>query len=219
MSGEPPAVPPPPSSSSSSSPSLPSPLLRLVRLLRPGGNPLARGVDRTEGAIVSLVVLLALALVPVMLTLGSVTYTGLAEQSARQAESRHETVAVLTEDAPAATPGPHGTVVDARSPVPARWQLPDGSTRTGTVSAEDGQKAGAEVPVWLDRSGNAVDPPLSSSDAAVTGVLVAVCGWLAVVVLLVLVFCGLHRAFDRRRHRSWDIEWARVGPEWHDRHR
>jgi hypothetical protein len=206
VSAEPPAV-------------SPSPIRRLVRLLRPGGNPLARGVDRTEGAVVGLVVLVALALVPVMLTLGSVTYAGLAERSARQAESRHETVAILTENAPVATPSPHGTVINARSPVPARWQLLDGSTRTGPVSAEDGLKAGAEVPVWLDRSGNAVDPPLSSSDAVVTGVLVAVCGWLAVAALFSLVCWGLHRAFDRRRYRFWDTEWARVGPEWHDRHR
>ena len=206
MSAEPPAM-------------SPSPFLRLGRLLRPGGNPLARGVDRTEGAVLGLSVLLALALVPVMLTLGSVTYADLAERSARQAEARHETVAVLTEDAPVATPGPHGTVVDARSPVPARWQLPDGSGRTGPVSAENGLKAGAEVPVWLDRSGNAVDPPLSSSDAAVTGVLVAAGGWLGVMALLSLVCWGLHSAFDRRRYRSWDAEWARVGPEWHHRRR
>lgn len=66
MSAEPPAVSPSPSPS-------PSPIPRLVRLLRPGGNPLARGVDRTEGAVVGLLVLVALALVPVMLTLGSVT--------------------------------------------------------------------------------------------------------------------------------------------------
>lgn len=165
----------------------------------------------------SLFVLFALALLPVMLTLGSVTYTGLAERSAQQEKTRHETVAVLVEDAPVATVGVQGTVIKGRSEVLAGWQLPDGDSRTGLVSVEDGLKAGAEVPVWLDRSGNAVDPPLSSSDAAVTGVLVAVCGWLAVAGLFAVVCGGLHRAFNRRRYRAWENEWARVEPEWHDR--
>jgi hypothetical protein len=49
----------------------PSCVVRLGRLPQPGRNPLARGVDRMEGTAVLLSLLLALVLVPVMLTLGS----------------------------------------------------------------------------------------------------------------------------------------------------
>jgi hypothetical protein len=100
---------------------LPSPAVRLIRLLRPGRNPIARGVDRAEGIAVTLFMLLALVLVPVMLTLGSLTYANLAEQSAQQARTRHKTVAVLTEDTSETNVGTRGEVVNATSKVTARW--------------------------------------------------------------------------------------------------
>jgi hypothetical protein len=131
----------------------PSRTRRLARLLYPGRNPLARGADRAEAAVVVLSVLLAMVLVPVMLTLGSVTYSNLVEQSARQSRGRHETVAVLTQDAPGTSVGTRGETVSGKAKVPARWRLPDGTTRTGLVEADDGSKAGAEVSVWLDPVG------------------------------------------------------------------
>jgi hypothetical protein len=198
---------------------VPSRSLRLGRLLRPGRNPLARGVDRAEGTVVLLFVLLALVLVPVMLTLGSLTYASFAAESEQQDRTRHETVAVLTEDAPAASMSTRGTVDGGKSKVAARWQLPDGTTRTGRVDADNGSKAGAEVSVWLDESGNPVDRPMSTADVVSAGVLVAVSGWLAAVGLLALASWGLHRALDRRRYRAWEAEWARVEPDWHDRSR
>jgi hypothetical protein len=176
-------------------------------------------VDRVEGTVVTLAVLLALVLVPVMLTFGSLTYDSLAERSEQQSGSRHQTVAVLTQDAPDPSTGMRGEVVGGTSKVPARWQLPAGTTRTGRVEADDGLKAGAEVPIWLDESGNPMDPPLSTVDSIGAGVLVAGFGWLAAVGLLVFVCWCLHRVLERRRYRSWQAEWARVEPDWHDRSR
>jgi hypothetical protein len=177
----------------------------------------ARGVDRAEATVVVLFVLLALALVPVMLTLGSLTYANLAEQSEQQARTRHETVAVLTENTSETSVGTRGEVVNATSKVAARWQLPDGTTRTGLVDADDGLMAGAEVTVWLDDSGRPVSPPMSTVNIVGAGVLVAVFGWFAAVGLIALACWGLHHVFDRRRYRAWDTEWARVEPDWHDR--
>lgn len=197
----------------------PSRALRLVRLLRPGRNRLARGADRAEGAVVILFVLLALVLVPVMLTFGSLTYSNLVEQSMQQFRGRYEAVAVLTEDAPAVSVAAGGEVVSGRSMVAARWRLRNGITRTGLVDAEDGSKAGTEVSVWLDESGRPTDPPASTVDLVGAGILVTVFGWLGAVGLLVLGCWGLHRAFDRYRYRAWTTEWARVEPDWHDRSR
>jgi hypothetical protein len=197
----------------------PSRTRRLARLLYPGRNPLARGADRAEAAVVVLFVLLAMVLVPVMLTLGSLTYSNLAEQSARQHRDRHEAVAVLTEDASATSAGSHGEAVSGRSKVSAWWRLPNGTTRDGLVEADDGTKAGAEVPVWLDASGRPVNPPMSTEDFVGAGVLVALFGWLGAVGLLGLGCWGLHHVLDRRRYRGWDAEWTRVEPGWHDRSR
>lgn len=197
----------------------PSRVLRLGRLLRPGQNSLARDVDRVEGVVVGLSVLLALVLVPVMLTLGSVAYAGLAEESGRQVDARHETAAILTEDAPAVTYVASGEILSGASNVPARWRLPDGTARTGVVPADDGLKAGAEVPVWLDESGRPVDAPMSTADAVMSGVLVAAVGWLGAVGLLALACWGLHRVFNRRRYRAWASEWAVVGEDWRYRRR
>lgn len=196
----------------------PSQALRLARLLRPGRNPLARGADRVESAAVILFVLLAVVLVPVMLTLGSLTYASLGEQSAQQSRSRYETTAVLTEDAPEATIGTHGEV-RGKTKVAARWQLRDGTIRTGPVEAEDGSKAGDEVSVWLDASGRPVSPPISTADVVGTGVLVAVAGWFSVVGLLGLGLWGLRRMVDRHRYRMWDAEWTRFEADWHDQSR
>lgn len=197
----------------------PSGALRLSRLLRPGRNPLARGLDRVESTAVILVALLALVLVPVMLTLGSLTYANLTEQSEQQARTRHETVAVLIRDAPAMSVSYRGEAVNTKAKVAARWWLPDGTSRTGSMDADYGSKAGTEVPVWLDESGNVVAPPLSAVDSVTTAALVAVCGWLTAVGLLAFVCWGVHRVFDRRRYRAWEAEWARVEPDWHHRAR
>lgn len=193
----------------------PSSALRLLRLLRPGRNPLARGVDRVEAAIVKLSVLLALVFVPVALTLGTLTTESLATKGAEQAENRHETVAVLTEDVPAVS----GETPGARSKAPARWQLPNGTTRTGVVEASEGQQAGSEVSIWIDESGKPVSPPLSGTDAVAGGVLVVALSWLGAVGLLAAVCAGVHHLADRHRYRTWDAEWARGEPGWHDQTR
>lgn len=190
----------------------PSPFLRLARTLRPGGNPLARGVDRAEAAVAIVIVLLALVLVPVLLTLGSVTHSGLVEQGRREAATRHETVAVLTEDAPVTAAGTPGTVASAKVKVAARWELADGTTRTGRVDADEGLHSGTEVRVWVDDAGAPAAAPLSAEDAVAMGVLVAVIGWFAVACVLAVIWLVLHHAFDRHRYRAWDAEWARLGP-------
>lgn len=191
-------------------------MTRLIRLLRPGTNPLARGVDRLEAAVVILAMVVGLVLVPVMLTVGSLTHAGLAGERGQQLRDRYATVAVLTEDAPAVNVGIRGAVA-GKSDVPARWRLSDGATRTGVVRVADGRKAGNEIPIWLDRSGRPVDPPVSALDVWAAGATAAVCGWLVVVGLLALACFGFHVALNRRRFRAWQTEWTTVEPKWHDR--
>ena len=188
--------------------------VRLLRLVLPGRNPLARGADSLQGALLVVVVALALLLVPVMLTFGSLTYAGLVEKGEQQARAWQQTVAVLTEDAPAVGAGGHGTPGATSSRVMAEWRLPNGATRTGRVPADDGSRAGTEVTVWLDEQGKPVDAPVGTAEAVAAGAFVAVTGWFVTTGLLTLGYYGASRLLDRRRIRSWEQEWTRVEPEW-----
>jgi hypothetical protein len=197
--------------SSTATPST-SPLARLVRLLWPRGNPLVRGTDRVEAVTLVAAVLIGLLLLPIMLVVGSVTYADVIEKSQEQGRTRHEAVATLLQDAPSKSIAARG--VTTSSAVRATWQLPDGSTRTGTVQVSDGLRAGAKVDIWLDDQGRVVTAPVSSTDAVWVAAVVAACGWLAVVGLLAVAQFGIHQLLDRRRHRGWGQEWERVAEGW-----
>ncbi|HEV8555675.1 MAG TPA: hypothetical protein VGR06_04660 [Actinophytocola sp.] len=79
---------------------------------------------------------------------------------------RRPATATLIRDAPEATGA--GDLITAVSPVRARWTLPDGTERTGTVKASNGTRAGAPVPIWLDGAGNPVDAPVVRDDRTTT---------------------------------------------------
>lgn len=186
---------------------------RLRGVLRPGTSPLLRAVDRAERVAVIVCVVLAVLLVPVALTIGSVVYRDLAATAAQDAATRHETVAVLTEDVPA--DGARGHVVGAAPEVAARWRLADGTTRTGAVPARRGMTAGETVRLWVDETGTPAGPPLSTADAVGRAVALAAVGWLIAAGLLWLACHGVRVACDRRRLRGWADEWARFGLSGH----
>lgn len=160
-------------------------------------------------------VVLALGLLPVTLLLGAATHTSLVEERAAQLATRHETVAVLTQDAKGMTLGTDPEFASNTSNVRAEWRLPNGTIRYGAVPAQDGQTAGTKVHIWIDQSGNPTTAPMSTIDATVLGVLVAGGGWLVAGGALALGCCGVHRLLDRRRFRAWDAEWDRIEPDWH----
>lgn len=181
----------------------------------PGRNPLTRGIDRLQGVVAILSVVVGLVLVPIMLTVGSLTYDDMADKGAEEASARYETVATLTEDAPVLSA--RGDTLVGSPRVRAEWRTRAGTTDTGRVSADNGMKAGDEIAVWLDEDGRPVDAPVSESAAVAAGVLVAASGWLAACGLLALAFFGLRWVLDRHRYRAWQLEWARVEPEWRSR--
>lgn len=192
-------------------------LRRWGRLIWPFHNPLARGTDRLEGAILIVVLLAALLLVPIMLVVGSIVRADLLASSEREAATRHPAVAVLLENAPVSSTGGYPAAVGGKSYVLARWTRPDGGTVTAPVPAAHGLKAGAKVDIWLDRSGRLVDKPLSPADADAGGAFVAPAGWLAAMAGFTLTATGLHLLLVRRRNLLWDREWAAVEPGWNNK--
>lgn len=188
--------------------------VRLLRLMLPGRNPLARGSDRLAGALSILVLAMGLLLVPVMLTLGTLTYSDLVDRAAQHARDWRQTAAVVTGQIPAAGYVGRGGPVATSSRAMVEWRLPDGTTDSGRVYVEKGTRAGARITIWLDETGKPVTPPARPSDAVAGAVLVAVTGLFAAEGLLTLAYYGAARLLDRRRFRTWEQEWTRVEPEW-----
>ncbi|HEX6343270.1 hypothetical protein [Umezawaea sp.] len=191
-----------------------SPVARLVRSVFDRRNPLARRGDRFEGVVLVFAVAVSLLGVPVAATVGSELHESRSIDSRHQLSTRHQALAVLLVDAP-----PFTRTVDQAggvrvSDVPASWELPDGSTRTGEVAANDGAKAGASVRIWVDDEGAVTKPPMTSVGAGLGAVVVALVSWTALVGALAALYSLVCWANRRASLRRWADEWAEVGPEW-----
>jgi hypothetical protein len=190
---------------------------RFWRRIHLGRNPLARRSDRVEAALLIVVVLGLLIALPLAALVGTNTYRGQFAISVEQQASRHLTTATLVEDAPTPVPATEGVYLSANTGttgVLARWALPGGAERIGTVAANPGTAAGTEVPVWLSAAGDAVPAPMTTSDAATTSVLAGIFSWLVIALGLAAVYWTTRLIMDRRRAAHWDREWQHVGNRW-----
>lgn len=186
-------------------------LIFLWRRIHLGRNPLARGWDRIEAAILVGGVVTALVGVPLAAAAGSEAYATMAARSALETATRHSTTAFLLEDAPPARVGLDGIPSAETASVAARWALPDGTFREARVTADLGASAGDAVTVWLDESDAVVDPPVMPLDATSTGIGVGVGVWLIAVTLLAAGYLLARQLLNRARAAAWDREWERFG--------
>jgi len=186
----------------------------VIRRFWPRNSELTRPADRIEKAVLGMALLAAMVLLPVALAIGSETYARGAQLAQQQGVQRQPAIAVLSEAAPPPAPTMRSGLVSVTSPVAARWQLADGSVRTGTVAATNGSPAGTRVPIWLDATGNVVPPPLTQAGATGAGMAVAVGMW----GLGLTVFAGLYLlvriGLDRYRLAAWQRDWAATEPHW-----
>ncbi|WP_216207331.1 hypothetical protein [Amycolatopsis aidingensis] len=95
-------------------------------------------MSEPPSAALAVLLLRMLAALPVAAAAGSETCTHQRAQAVRQAAERHRAVAVLLAAAPAMPGQAGGSPVRMEAEVPARWQLPDGSSREGTVTVAKG---------------------------------------------------------------------------------
>lgn len=187
------------------------PVHRLARRLI-GRNTLRRTSDRIESAVV---VLLAAAFVAAVA--GSVLFGLHIYHSDRVAASRLDpTVAVLTQN------GPYNDGLTGAGEAAARWRAPDGQLRSGllnTVAAPGiwDARAGARVPVWLNDSGQLVNPPLAKTQVLFTAIIMAVAVGCGAGTVLLLCYWLLRVLIDRRRLAGWEQAWALTGPRWTSR--
>ena len=185
---------------------------RLLRGWRPDRNPLRRGSDRAETAVLGVLLAVFLAGAPfVAHAAGSWTYATSAREAQAQQAALHQVRATLLQAAPS------WSISEGGAETQARWKAPDGKTRTGQVFVTSDAPAGSTVMVWVNQVGQLTDSPLRHSQVTGRSDLVRVLAVAALAVVLIVVGWAARWALDRRRLAAWDAEWLVTGPRWSPR--
>ncbi|GAA3398499.1 Rv1733c family protein [Streptomyces roseoviridis] len=186
-------------------------------------NPLCRTTDLIEAWVaLAAVLLLCLAVPSAGWAAGTWANASLQRSVHAQERERVATVARVVRAADTGEAGPAGqrAVETAgerrlRPAVVATWTAPDGTPRTGTVTTRrELADPGDRFPLWTDRAGRAVAPPMrpetARAHALIAGITVALfSGFLVESARRAVV----HR-LARRRYARLDRAWAQVGPDW-----
>jgi hypothetical protein len=187
-------------------------LARLIRRWRPDRNPLRRGADRAEAAI--MVALLAVFLFGAPVTaIAAGQWAAASGLRAEHAQAAwHHIPAVLLQNAPAVTRAMFQASVEPR--VRAQWTAPAGAPRTGLVYAPAGARAGSTVGIWTDASGRLTGSPVQGGDIVARIATAASLATAAVAAVLAVLGLLARWALDRRRLAAWDAHWSATGPQW-----
>lgn len=182
-------------------------------LFRVWRHPLARRVDRAEAGTVLLLIVLWLAALPLVATIGSERWSDAAARSAGQQRSLTAVTAVVDQNAQVPVGATDG--VPVWIPAPVSWTGSDGRPATGIADVSASAVAGDPVTVWLDAAGRIVAPPPSPAALAGLAVLLGAGSWVLIGLLLLLAGWAVRRRLDRHRLRAWGHEWAKVEPGRH----
>jgi hypothetical protein len=177
-------------------------------------NRLRRGSDWVERAAVAV----ALVLVPVApvvgVTVGQHALATAAATSAGRTVVAQRTTAVLVEDAPRQVNAPMAGGQATSVQVQAVWQAPDGSSRSGPVTASGTSLAGQAVALWMDSSGTPTAAPASAREQRLAAIAAGTGGGLGWLILLAGFVGAVRWMLGRRRLRNWGDEWAAVEHSW-----
>ncbi|MDI3404739.1 Rv1733c family protein [Streptomyces cavernicola] len=181
-------------------------------------NPLRRTTDLVEALVaLAAALLIAVAAPFVGSVAGGLTQDALHQAVQAQHENRHKVTAtvVRTVTQPPVDPDPEtATARDGHRRVVANWTAPDGSQRSGTVTAGAIASPGDRIPLWTDETGRPAARPMDSGTATVHAVLAG----LGVAAAAAATIEGVRRLvlwrMVCRRYADWDREWAASGPDW-----
>ncbi|MFM9371992.1 hypothetical protein [Streptomyces sp. Da 82-17] len=181
-------------------------------------NPLRRTTDLVEALVaLAAAVLIAVAAPFVGSVAGGLTQDALHQAVQAQHENRHKVTAtvVRTVTQPPVDPDPEtATARDGHRRVVANWTAPDGSPRSGTVTAGAVSAPGDRIPLWTDQAGRQVAQPMDLGTATVHAVLAG----LGVAAATAATIEGARRLvlwrLVCRRYADWEREWAAAGPDW-----
>lgn len=128
--------------------------------------PRRRIPDQVEDAVAWLMVCLAIVVAVLAFGTGRAAHDDVMDRARAEAAQRVAARAVLLEPAEV-LPAADGAVLPDE--VAARWITPGGAEATGEVLVGSRLAAGAEIDVWLDRSGRIVRAPVTAASAVVVG--------------------------------------------------
>jgi hypothetical protein len=168
-----------------------------------------RWTDLVEDAVAWALIVLSLLTVLVALIVGVGAYGDTANRA--RADERKPTMVTAT----VLESVPMLAVEQPPSDVPVSWIGPDGQSRTGIVTVLAGTMAGAEISIWVDRTGARVPAPQTTKLDAVGAALLSGFGvLLAGETALGAVWVLVRRATAAANARRWEREWKTVGRSW-----
>jgi hypothetical protein len=182
---------------------------RFLRGHRPDRNPLRRGTDRAEIAIMAVLVVAFCVIVP-FAAHAAASWTSAGshrEMLAQQASFRQVRAVLLTKPVSAEAYG--APLISAN----ARWKAPDGQLVSGEIAVPPAARAGSTVLVWTNQTGQLVTP-LGPAQAATRDDMASTAAVAASVITLIVAACAVHWAADRRRLAAWEADWLITGPRW-----
>jgi hypothetical protein len=183
-------------------------MLRGWRLDR---NPVRRGSDRAETAVLGVLLAAFLAVAPFAgHAAGSWAYAASAREAQAQQARVHQVPATLLQ---AASPWTAYNAGDAPY-VDARWRAPDGQVRTGQVFVLSAAAAGSTVMVWTNQAGQLTVPPLQHAQVVNRADQAATAAVAVLAITLIVVGWLARRSLDRRRLAAWGADWLANGPSW-----
>ncbi|MFE0649424.1 hypothetical protein ACFVZH_12640 [Streptomyces sp. NPDC059534] len=183
-------------------------------------NPLRRTTDLAEAWIAFAAAALLCVVVPLTgWAAGSSAHGSLQRAVRTQQEQRVPTTArvVRQADGPGSGPRTADTAGEERlrRSVVARWTAPDGSVRTGTVTTSRRQSApGDTFPLWTDRSGHPVTPPMRAGTARAHALIAGLMAAMLTGLLVEIVRRLAVRRLVLTRYARLDRAWAATGPDW-----
>jgi hypothetical protein len=162
-------------------------------------NSLVRGIDRLELLIIALGILVALVAAACAGALGTAVNDARSRVYIAQAQTRHTVTARAIDDSTIVL-GVHDNTVTR---VNARWQV-NGTEHTGSLNWDHAVKTGDPLTIWVDREGDRVDAPASTSQAGADAVGVAYGAWQTVALAVAALVRWGRSRLDRRRDSAWE---------------
>lgn len=177
-------------------------------------NPLRRGCDRAEAWLrLGLVLVFLIASPLAAFGLGHLTNDASIRAARAEAANEHYVPAVLLHRVSRNSDDPLYSTSELAW-AQARWTAPDGRRRVGEVPAAVGSRAGREVHIWVDNSGQLVYPPIGQGQIASRVIAVVALTPAILAIMLLGVGWLIRRLLDRRRMGGWAAEWSAVEPLW-----
>jgi hypothetical protein len=160
-----------------------------------------RGSDRLEAVVLVLVFATALIVTPVAGAIGTAVYEVHARLYAEEAQTRRTVAATAMEDS---------TIIVEENVeafnAHARWHA-NGVEHFGSVDLAHETKAGDQLDVWVDASGDQVAAPTPTWRAGIDAMLAGAGAWLIAMTGIAGLSVFVRSRLTRRRYSNWEREW------------